>query len=164
MHKGTLWRAVVSSCALLVACGVMIAGANAHPFSAWTGKSGPFRWQAATVSCGAVTGEPNRISAHTRWISSPANGYQRVVFKRQIRDATTQSWETVAQKRRSTRNTHLEGVETVLHWTQFFPARAGEQGKTSRDVVFFAWRRDRSGADRTVLARRVVLRSCVVGS
>jgi hypothetical protein len=164
VHKGTLWLAVVSGCALLVASGVMVAGANAHPFSAWTGKSGPFRWQASTVSCGAATGGSNRISAHTRWFSSPANGYQRAIFRRQIRDATTHSWKTVAQKRRSTKNTRLEGAETTLHWTQFFPVAAREKGKTSRDVVFFAWRRDRSGVDRTVLARRVVLRSCVVGS
>jgi hypothetical protein len=163
VHRGTLWRPVVSSCALLIACAVVVAGASAHPFSAWTGKSGPFRWQAARVSCGAATGGPNRISAHTRWFSSPANGYQRIIFRRQIRDATTHSWKTVAQKRRSTKNTRLEGAQTTLHWTQFFPVAAGEKGKKSRDVVFFAWRRDRSGVDRTVLARRVVLGSCVVG-
>jgi hypothetical protein len=149
---------------LLVTWGLATAGASAHPFSRWTGKSGPFRWQAETVSCGAVTGGPNRISAHSRWVSSPANGYQRAIFRRQIWDKTAQSWTTVASKRRTTKNTPFEGVQTILHWTQFFPALKGEKGKTSRDVVAFAWRRDRSGADRTVFARRVVLASCVVRS
>ena len=111
-----------------------------------------------------MTGGPNRIAAHTRWVSSPANGYQRVIFRRQIRDETAQSWTTVASKRRTTKNTRFEGVPTVLHWTQFFPVLKGERGKTSRDVVLFAWRRDRSGADRTLLARRIVLPSCVVRS
>jgi hypothetical protein len=162
--KGTRRRATISVCTLLVACGVATADASAHPFSGWTGTSGPFRWQAETISCGAVTGGPNRIAAHTRWVSSPANGYQRVIFRRQIWDRTAQAWTTVASKTRTTKNTSFEGVETVLHWTQFFPARKGEEGKTSRDVVLFVWRRDRSGADRTVLARRVALASCVVGS
>jgi hypothetical protein len=162
VHKGRRRRASISICMLLVACGVATAWANAHPFSGWTGKSGPFRWQAKTVSCGAVTGGPNRVAAHSRWVSSPANGYQRVVFRRQIRDETAQSWTTVASKRRTTKNTPFEGLGVILHWTQFFPVMAGEEGKTSRDVVAFAWRRDRRGADRTVFARRVVLASCVV--
>jgi hypothetical protein len=164
VHKGRRWRAAMCVCTLLVACGMATSGASAHHFSGWTGKSGPFRWQAQRVSCGAVTGGPNRIAAHTRWITSPANGYQRVIFRRQIWKAVAQSWTTVASKRRTTKNTRFEGARTVLHWTQFFPVRKGEQGKKSRDVVFFAWRRDRSGTDPTVFARRVVLASCVVGS
>jgi hypothetical protein len=164
VRKARRRRAAISICTVLVACGIATAAASAHQFSEWTGKSGPFRWQAEMISCGAVTGGPNRIEAHTRWLSSPANGYQRVIFRRQIRNGTAQSWTTVASKRRTTKNTRFEGVQTVLHWTQFFPALKGEKGKTSRDVVFFAWRRDRTGADRTLLARRVVLPSCVVGS
>jgi hypothetical protein len=164
VHHGRRWRTATGICALLVVCGMAASGASAHQFSGWTGKSGPFRWQAERVSCGAVTGEPNRITAHTRWVSSPANGYQRAIFRRQIWKGTAHSWTTVASKRRTTKNTRFEGAQTVLHWTQFFPALKGEQGKTSRDVVAFAWRRDRRGADRTVFARRVVLAPCVVGS
>jgi hypothetical protein len=164
VHKARLRRAAISFCTALVACGVATAWANAHPFSKWTGKAGPFRWQAETVSCGAVTGGPNRIEAHTRWLSSPANGYQRAVFRRQIWDETAQSWTTVEAKRRTTKNTRFEGLDGILHWTQLFAASAGEEGKASRDVVAFAWRRDRKGADRRVFARRVVLPSCVVGS
>jgi hypothetical protein len=164
VHEGRRWRAAIGICMLLVVCGVATGGANAHPFSGWTGKSGPFRWQAKTVFCGAVRGEPNRVSAHSRWFSSPANGYQRVVFTRQIRDETAQSWTTVGRRSRTTKNTRFEGLDVILHWTQFFPALTREEGKTSRDIVSFAWRRDRRGTDRTVFARRVVLASCVVGS
>lgn len=148
---------------LVVACGLATTVATAKEFSGWTGKSGPFRWQARMVSCGAVTGEPNRIVGHTRWLTSPANGYQRATFRRQLWNATAQSWTTVASKTRTTKNTRFEGVQTVLRWTQFFPVFKGEKGKKSRDVVLFAWKRDRSGPDRTVLARRVVLRTCTVG-
>jgi hypothetical protein len=139
------------------------AGATAHPFSAWTGKSGPFRWQAELVSCGAVTGAPNRMQAHTRWLKSPANGYQRVRFDRQVWDETATAWTTVERQTRTTKNTPFEGTSGILHWTQFFQPLAGEEGKTSRDVLFFTWRRDRSGSDRTVFSRRLVLGSCVVG-
>jgi hypothetical protein len=151
-----LAAAVVMSC---VAAG----GASAHPFSGWDGKSGPFRWEAALVSCGAVTGEPNRIDAHTRWVDSPANGYQRVVFLRQLWNETTTAWETVSRAVRSTKN-GLEGQEFVLHWVQAFQPESGEEGATSRDVVRFSWRRDRSGADRTVFDRQVTLGPCVVGA
>ena len=162
MHKGRRRLAAISIGMLLVAYGISTTGASGHPFSKWTGKSGPFRWQAKTVFCGAVTGRPNRISAHSRWISSPANGYQRAIFRRQIWDGTAQSWRTVASRTRTTKNTRFEGARSILHWTQFFPAQKGEKGKRSRDVVAFAWRRDRSGADRTVFARRVKLHSCAV--
>jgi hypothetical protein len=164
VHKGRRWRAAMSICMLLVACGTATTVASAHPFAGWTGKSGPFRWQAETISCGAVTGGPNRIEAHSRWISSPANGYQRAIFTRQIWNETAQSWRTVASKWRTTKNTRFEGLDAILHWTQLFPVSAGEEGKTSRDVVAFAWRRDRKGADRTVFSRRVVLAPCVVRS
>jgi hypothetical protein len=146
-----------------VICAVAAGGASAHPFSSWTGKSGPFRWQAKMIDCGAVTGGPNRIEAHSRWINSPSNGYQRVIFRRQLRDAGAGAWETVSSQTRSTKNS-LEGRDFVLHWTQFFQAVSGDEGRTSRDVVRFAWRRDRSGPDRTVFARHIVLKSCVVGA
>jgi hypothetical protein len=136
--------------------------ASAHPFSEWAGKSGPFRWQAETVSCGAVPGELNRIHAHTRWVTSPPNGYQRARFLRQIWDETASAWTTVARATHSTKNT-LEGLQAVLHWTQRFQPVASEEGQTSRNVVLFAWKRDRNGPDPTVFARRVQLEPCIVG-
>jgi hypothetical protein len=145
----------------LVSC--VAAGANAHPFSGWSGTSGPFRWQAEMVSCGAVTGEPNRMHAHSRWVNSPANGYQRVIFLRQLWNEDAAAWEIVSSQTRSTKNT-LEGQDFVLHWTQAFQPVSGEEGKTSRDVVRFSWRRDRSGPDRSVFARHVILGPCVVGA
>jgi hypothetical protein len=104
------------------------------------------------------------MEAHTRWLTSPANGYERATFRRQIWNETTLAWTTVASQSRSTTNTPFEGVRTILHWTQFFQPTAGEQGQTSRDVVLFAWRRERSGPDRTVFFRRVALEPCVVGA
>jgi hypothetical protein len=162
--RGRRRPAVVIACAALVAFGLASRSAGAHPFSGWTGKSGPFRWQAERVSCGDVSGEPNRVHAHTRWLTSPGNGYQRLTFRRQIRDETAGEWRTVQRTTRSTKNTGLEGTRSILHWTQFFQPVAGEEGKPSRDVVTFAWRRDRRGPDRMVFSRTVALRRCVVGS
>jgi hypothetical protein len=153
--------AAVIACALFAISAV---GASAHPFAGWTGKSGPFRWQAETVSCGAVTGGPNRMRAHSRWLASPEHGYQRVTFRRQIRDETSGTWTTVQSKLRTTKNSPLEGASVILHWTQFFQPVAGEEGRTSRDVILFEWKRDRSGPDRTVFSRRVVRAPCIVGS
>ena len=163
MHWSCL-RAIGIACTVLALSAVVAAGASAHPFSGWTGKSGPFRWQAETVFCGAVTGEPNRMHAHSRWLTSPRNGYQRVTFDRQIRDETASAWTTVQSQRRTTKNSPLEGTRVTLHWSQFFQPLAGEEGQTSRDVIVFEWRRDRSGPDRTVLSRRVALAPCTVGS
>ena len=162
MGKGNSRRAAVAV-STVVFCALAAGGAGAHPFSGWTGKSGDFRWQAEMVVCGEVTGEPNRIHAHSRWLDSPANGYQRLSFRRQIRNEATGAWTTVASAERSTKNT-LEGLDGVLHWFQSFQPAAGEEGDTSRDVVRFVWKRDRSGPDPTVLARRVELAPCVVGS
>jgi hypothetical protein len=140
------------------------AAASAHPFGAWSGKSGPFAWQAKQVSCGSVGESPSRVQAHSRWRRSPANGYQRLTFSRQIRDDATGEWTTVQRQRRSTRNTRLEGSREILHWSQFFFPLAGEGGKTSRHVVRFEWLRDRPGpTDRLVAARVKTLRPCVVG-
>jgi hypothetical protein len=136
--------------------------AAAHSFESFSGRSGPFLWQAETLSCGAVEGEPNRIHAHTRWRRSPANGYVRLTFKRQLKDDVTGAWRTVVRKTRTTKNTQLEGAPSILHWSQFFNASANEGGTTSRDVVVFAWRRDRASADRMVFARTLRLSSCVV--
>lgn len=162
MLTATRARALIIVCSFAVAT-VAASGAAAHPFSGWDGRSGSYRWQAETVECGSVTGEPNRINAHTRWVASPDNGYQRAAFRRQIQDATSGDWTTVDSATRSTKNT-LEGLQTVLHWVQMFQPEAREEGKTSRVIVDFSWRRDRSGPDRTVFARRLILDACVVGS
>jgi hypothetical protein len=152
------------ACTLFAISAVVAEGAGAHPFAGWTGKSGPFRWQAETVSCGSVTGEPNRIRAHSRWVTSPQNGYQRARFKRQIQDETAGTWTTVQSKLRTTKNSPLKGAKVILHWTQFFQPVAREEGRTSRDVIVFEWKRDRSGSDRTVFSRRVALPPCIIGS
>jgi hypothetical protein len=156
-------RLRVTALSVVVACAGAAGGASAHPFSGWSGTSGPFRWQAEMVSCGAVTGQPNRMDAHSRWVASPGNGYQRVIFRRQLWNEEAAAWETVSRQTRSTKN-RLEGQEFVLHWAQAFQPESGEAGRTSRDVVRFAWRRDRSGPDRTVFARHVILGPCVVGA
>jgi hypothetical protein len=161
--RGKTRVVAVAVCALVVSIGA-VGGASAHPFPGWTGTSGEFRWQADMISCGAVTGAPNRIEAHTRWVTSPTNGYQRVIFVRQIRDESAGAWDTASRQTRTTKNTPFEGLRSVLHWTQFFQPTSGEEGATSRAVVLFAWRRDRSGPDRTVFFRRVVLAPCLVGS
>jgi hypothetical protein len=152
------------ACTLFAISAVVAEGAGAHPFAGWTGKSGPFRWQAETVSCGSVTGEPNRIRAHSRWVTSPQNGYQRARFRRQIHDQTAGTWTTVQSKVRTTKNSPLEGTKAILHWTQFFQPVVGEEGRTSRDLIAFEWKRDRSGSDRTVFSRRVRLAPCIIGS
>jgi hypothetical protein len=104
------------------------------------------------------------MRAHSRWFASPENGYQRATFKRQIRDEIAGTWTTVQSKLRSTKNSPLEGTRVILHWTQFFQPVVGEEGRTSRDVIVFEWRRDRSGSDRTVFSRRVRLAPCITGS
>ncbi len=162
MLTRTRTRALMIGCSFALAA-MAAGGAAAHPFSGWDGRSGPYRWQAETVDCGAVTGDPNRVHAHTRWITSPANGYQRVKFRRQIQDETSGTWSTVDRATRTTKNT-LEGMQTVLHWIQMFQPAAGEEGMRSRVIANFAWLRDRSGPDRTVFARRLILEPCVVGS
>ena len=156
-------RLVAAAATMVLACAVAAGVANAHPFAHWTGTSGPFRWEADLAACGAVPGERNRIEAHSRWVNSPSNGYQRAIFRRQLWKESAGAWDTVSSQARSTKNT-LEGQEFVLHWTQTFQPASGEAGRTSRDVLRFTWRRDRSGPDRTVFARHVVLGPCVVGT
>jgi hypothetical protein len=137
-------------------------GASAHPFS-WSGTSGPFAWHAKRVSCGVVGESPSRLWAHSRWAPSPANGFQRLTFTRQIRADDTGEWTTVQRQRRSTKNTRLEGFDGVLHWSQFFLPFEGEGGSTSRHLVRFEWLRDRPGPnERRVATRLMILRSCVV--
>jgi len=152
--------AVLGVAALVLA----VAGAAAaEPFSAWSGTRGGFAWEAKRLACGAVGESPSRVRAHTRWRSSPANGYLRLTFTRQIR-ADTGGWTTVHRQRRSTKNKPLEGSRAVIHWTQWFFPFEDEGGASSRHVVSFEWLRDRSGpgADRRVLRRTRSFAPCVV--
>ncbi|HEX2045069.1 MAG TPA: hypothetical protein VHF23_05525 [Gaiellaceae bacterium] len=151
---------------IVIVAGLALVGAAAaaaHPFSGWSGTKGPFAWEAKLRSCGVVGEEPSRVRAHTRWRLSPANGYQRLTFVRQVREEGTNAWTTVQRQRRSTRNTTLEGSGAVLHWSQFFHPFPDEAGMRSRHIVTFEWRRDRRGADRTVLTRARTLAPCTVG-
>lgn len=136
--------------------------AAAHPFSAWSGTKGGFAWEAHRTGCGAVGRRPSVIQAHTRWKTSPANGYVRLTFTRQIEDAASGDWRTVQKQRRSTRNTNLEGERGILHWSQWFFPFADEAGARSRHIVLFEWFRDRPGTDARALRRERVFRPCVV--
>jgi len=136
--------------------------AVADPIGPWSGRSGPFSWEAHRVGCGVVDRSPSTIRAHTRWKSSPANGYVRLIFVRQVQDGESDEWATVQRQRRSTKNTGLQGARGVIHWTQWFFPFAGEAGLKSRQTVVFAWFRDRPGADRLELRREHRFRPCVV--
>jgi hypothetical protein len=151
--------AALGATALALAC---TGAAAADHFPAWSGTKGGFAWEAKRLSCGAVGESPSRLRAHTRWRSSPANGYLRLTFTRQIRDAGT--WSTVHRQHRSTKNKPLEGSRAVIHWTQWFFPFEDEGGASSRHVVTFEWLRDRSGpgADRRVLRRTRSFAPCVV--
>lgn len=138
--------------------------AAADPFPAWSGTKGAFSWQARRVACGVVGQRPSDIRAHTRWTKSPANGYVRLTFRRQIQNPDTSEWSTVQLERRSTKNTNLEGTRAILHWRQWFFPFADESGATSRHIVVFEWYRDRPGAspDPRALQRKRTFKPCVV--
>ena len=144
-----------------------LAGADlaaADPVHSWSGKRGGFAWEAKRLSCGVVGETPSRLRAHTRWTTSPANGYMRLTFTRQIRDSDTGTWATVQRQRRSTKNKPLEGTRAVLHWSQWFFPFEDEGGAASRHTVAFEWLRDRSGtgADRRLLRRTRSFGPCLV--
>jgi hypothetical protein len=145
---------------------LVLAGAQtaaADRFQRWSGQSRPFAWEARRLSCGVADEQPGRVRAHSRWRTSPANGYQRVTFKRQFRGEGSGRWTTVQRARLSTRDGKLEGTRGVLHWRMSLPTFGGHAGKRSRYVVNFVWLRDRPRRDRLVFTRRVTLRPCVVG-
>ena len=74
---------------LLAALVSMLAGAGsaaAEPALSWSGTRGPFAWEAQSLACGvAGVAQSSRLKAHTRWRTSPADGYQRLTFMRQVR-------------------------------------------------------------------------------
>jgi hypothetical protein len=153
--------------AALWACAIVLAlapadVAGADPVPAWSGTKGPFAWEAKRQGCGTVGRSPSIVRAHTRWRTSPATGYARLTFRRQIRDEDAGSWRTAQRQRRSTKNTGLEGDRGVVHWTQWFFPFAGEAGATSRHIVAFEWRHDGPGPDRLVLRRQRIFRPCTV--
>lgn len=150
-------------CAITLAlASVNVAGAD--PVPAWSGTKGPFAWEAKRQGCGTVGRSPSVVRAHTRWRTSPAGGYARLTFRRQLRDEDAGGWRTVQRQRRSTKNTRLEGERGIVHWTQWFFPFAGEAGATSRHIVVFEWLHDRPGPDRLVLRRGRILRPCTVAS
>lgn len=161
MSGCALRTAAISGVALMLALVGAEAGLS-HPVPGSSARSGPFAWEAARLSCGVVGERPSRVHAHSRWRTSPQNGYQRATFFRQIKDEKTGVWTTVQRQRRSTRNTVLEGTRLALHWSQRFFPFADEAGKTSRHVVRFEWLRDRRGADRLRFVRTRTLKPCVV--
>jgi hypothetical protein len=135
--------------------------AGADNFPAWSGTKGPFQWHAKREGCGVVGRDPSTIHAHTRWKSSPKNGYVRLTFTRQIRESTG-TWSTVQRQRRTTKNTGLEGERGIIHWTQWFFPFADEGGATSRHIVVFEWFRDRAGTDSRALRRERAFPACRV--
>jgi hypothetical protein len=163
MKRG-MWRrlATIGISGALLAL-IATGAAGAHPFGAWSGKKGPFAWQSGVVGCGVVRHTPSVVHAHTRWKTSPSNGYTRLKFVRQIRDDNSGDWETVQRKRLNTRNTSLEGDRGVIHWTQRFIPFVNEAGATSRHIVLFDWFRERPGPDARALRRKRTSASCVVG-
>lgn len=161
MLRGTGRRlALIGAVAAAVALAAGEAGS--HSFGKWSGQTGPFAWESKRLSCGDAGGEPNRIRAHTRWRTSPQNGYARLRFTRQVKKAG--EWVTVQRQSRSTKNTDLEGTRFVLHWSQRFRPFGDEGGLRSRDVIDFTFARDRPGRDRVLLERTRTERACTVGA
>ena len=161
MRSVSARRAAVSTGAALFALS-SIGLASAHPFSAWSGRSGPYAWHAKRLSCGVVGGKPSTVREHTRWRTSPRNGYHRLRFEHQVRDDTAGTWQTIVRRGWSTRNTRFEGSRTVVHWLQRYHPVKGEAGLTTRHRVTFEWWLDRP-RDRRTFRRVMTLPACVVG-
>ena len=163
MLRGTRRLALIGAVTAVAVGSVGVQQAAADFFRAWSGTAGPFSWHSKRLSCGVAGETPSRLRAHTRWRESPANGYQRVTFRRQLRAEDSGAWTTVQRRRLSTKNTRLEGTEGILHWRQSFGVPADQAGRRSRHIVTFEWLRDRRGADRRVAVRSRTSNSCVVG-
>jgi hypothetical protein len=153
--------ATLGSVVALLALGAAEVAA-ADPVGSWSGTKGGFAWDASRSGCGIVGRNPSVVRAHTRWKDSPANGYVRLTFIRQIQDESSGTWSTVQRQRRTTKNTSLEGSRAIIHWTQWFFPFADEAGARSRHTVLFDWYRDKPGADARALRRERSFRPCVV--
>jgi hypothetical protein len=153
--------AIVGLTAALVAL-TAVGAAAADPVARWSGSKGAFAWETHRSGCGKVGHTASVVAAHTRWRTSPARGYVRLTFIRQLEDEQTGAWTTVHRQRRSTRNTSLEGERGVVHWRQWFFPFADEAGATSRHIVIFEWLRERKGDDRLELRRKRTFAPCVV--
>jgi hypothetical protein len=149
---------LVAAVAALAAIDVAVA----DPVSSWSGSQRGFAWEAHRSGCGKVGRTASVVTAHTRWRTSPAKGYVRLTFIRQLEDEATGAWTTVHRQRRTTRNTDLEGERGVVHWRQWFFPFADESGATSRHIVIFEWLRERKGDDRLKLERKRMFAPCVV--
>ena len=163
MRRGSASRATLVGglVGALVLAGAQSAAAD--PFERWSGRAGPYAWEGKRLSCGAAGEKPSQVRGHTRWRSSPSNGYQRLTFRRQVLNEDTGRWKTAQRRRLSTKNKGLEGTTGVLHWRFSFPTAAGQAGKISRYVAAFGWLRDRPGRDRLTFKSTKTLRPCVIG-
>jgi hypothetical protein len=156
-------RHSVALLAALVSVLVAVGTATAEPALSWSGTRGPFAWEAQSLACGvAGVSQSSRLRAHTRWRTSPADGYQRLTFMRQVR--LGDAWTSVQRDRRTTRNTALEGTRSTLVWSQWFGPRADAAGTESRHAVLFEWLRDRPDRDPRLLRRVVKLPACRIGA
>jgi hypothetical protein len=156
-------RHSVALLAALVGILAVAGAAAAEPALSWSGTRGPFAWEAQSLACGvAGVSQSSRLRAHTRWRTSPADGYQRLTFMRQVRVGN--AWVTVQRDRRTTRSTTLEGARNTLVWSQWFGPRADAVGTESRHAVLFEWLRDRPGTDPRLLRRVVKLPACRIGA
>jgi hypothetical protein len=156
--RGRHAAAITSGLVALVALGGE--AALADPLRAWSGRSGPYSWEAKQLTCGVAEERRSTLREHTRWRTSPSNGYHRVTLVRQVR--AEGAWHRILQRRWSTRNTHLEGSRTVVHWSQWYQPGPTEGGRRARYRLTFEWLRERSGPDRVVFRRRMTVGSCVV--
>jgi hypothetical protein len=156
-------RLALIGVALAVAVLAGATAAGGHPFPHWSGQSGPYGWEAKRLSCGAVGGTLSRVRAHSRWRTSPVNGYQRLTFARQIQGDVPETWTTVQRAHRSTKSRRFEGSQRIMHWLQWFGPLEDEAGKWSRYRVTFAWFLDRPGPDRRVFRRMLTLAPCLIG-
>ena len=129
--------------------------AAADPFNAWSGKKGPYAWEARRLGCGVV-GQNPASSARTR-AGARARPTDSCGSPSRGRSGTRprSEWATVQRQRRSTEEHSPRRRRGVVHWNQWFFPFADEAGAVSRHIVVFEWFRDLPGAaaDRRALRR-----------
>ena len=158
------WRlfAQLSAGAILLA-GVTAGVAGADSFPAWSGTNGPFQWHAKRDGCGVVGHTPSTILAHTRWRSSPANGYVRLTFMRQIRGAPAPGRPfTVSAGRRRTPRSRASAASftgrsgSSPSRTRAAPRPGTPSSSSGSATGLAATPRAQAGADLRALRRRAV--------